>query len=129
MNDPTPTTPNGAPEPGPPRPPRKNIVGARLHPAGRTLEYDAAALMLELGERVVVEDQRGLMVATVSVPSAMRPVRGPLGRVLRRAEERDLRRLDSERKREAEALAFARERARARNLPMKVFRADILHGG
>jgi cell fate regulator YaaT (PSP1 superfamily) len=48
--------------------------------------------------------------------------------VLRVADERDLARLESERRRAAEALAFARERARARNLPIKMFRAE-LHPG
>lgn len=106
----------------------RNIVGVKLQPTGRTLECDARGLTLLRGERVVIDDRRGAQVATVSVPSAKRPVRGPLGRVLRRAEDRDLARQSDQHRREADALAFARERARARKLPIKMFRAE-LHSG
>ena len=51
----------------------------------------------------------------------------PVPRVLRVAGERDLARLEADRRRTSEALAFARERAKARNLPLKMFRAE-LHG-
>jgi cell fate regulator YaaT (PSP1 superfamily) len=52
-----------------------------------------------------------------------------MGRVLRRAEPRDLARAEEEQRRLADALAFARSRAHALRLPIKVFRVDIDHGG
>jgi cell fate regulator YaaT (PSP1 superfamily) len=107
---------------------RRNIAGVRLQPGGRTVECDAGGLRLAPGDAVMVDDRRGPLVATVSVPSADRPVRGPLVRVLRRADERDLERHQAQLRREAEALAFARERARARKLPMKFFRAELAPG-
>jgi cell fate regulator YaaT (PSP1 superfamily) len=57
------------------------------------------------------------------------PARGNVGRVLRRAEARDLDRLAAEERREVEALAFARERARARQLGIKFFRVDFAPSG
>jgi cell fate regulator YaaT (PSP1 superfamily) len=109
-------------------PAQRNIAGVRLHPTGRTFECDAGSFTLRPGERVMVEDRRGLMGAVVTVGSAERPVRGPLLRVVRRADERDLARAQTHQQREAAALTFARERARARSLPIKVFRAELLPG-
>ena len=44
------------------------------------------------------------------------------------AEARDLARAESDQRRATEALAFARERAKARQLPIKMFRVEM-HGG
>src|SRR5204863_4700298 len=49
--------------------------------------------------------------------------------VLRVADVRDLARLESDVRRAREALTFARERARARNLPIKMFRAELHQAG
>jgi len=63
------------------------------------------------------------------VPTTTRTGAGTLGRILRWAEPRDLARAQEEQRREADALAFARERAHALHLPIKVFRVDVGHGG
>jgi cell fate regulator YaaT (PSP1 superfamily) len=102
-------------------------VGVKVTPTGRTLACDAGKLTLRAGDRVVLDDE-GAPVATVAVGTALRPATPPLPRVLRVADERDLTRHQSDLRRAAEALAFARERARARNLPIKMFRAE-LHAG
>jgi cell fate regulator YaaT (PSP1 superfamily) len=103
----------------------RRIVGARLHPHGRTLEFEAGELELSPGDRIVVDDRRGgTEVAVVSVAAAIRVPRGPAARVIRRAEARDVQRLEAREAKSAEALAFARERVRARELPMKVFRVE-----
>jgi cell fate regulator YaaT (PSP1 superfamily) len=107
-------------------PPVLNVVGVKLTPTGRTFACDAGQLALRVGERVVVDDE-GSSVATVAVAAALRAAAPPLPRILRVADARDLSRLESERRRAAEGLAFARERAKARNLPIKVFRVE-LHG-
>jgi cell fate regulator YaaT (PSP1 superfamily) len=64
----------------------------------------------------------------VAVPSAERPVRGPLLRIVRRADERDLARAEAHVERETAALATARDRAKAHGLAIKVFRVEILPG-
>jgi cell fate regulator YaaT (PSP1 superfamily) len=105
--------------------PMRNIAGVKLHPTGRTIECDAGALNVRPGDKVMIDDRRGPLLAVVAVASAPRPVRGGLGRILRRADERDLNREKAHRQRESEAVAFARERARARKLAVKVFRAEL----
>jgi cell fate regulator YaaT (PSP1 superfamily) len=109
--------------------PTRNIAGVKLSPTGRTLECDAGALTVRAGDRVMIEDRRALLLAVVAVASAPRPERGPLGRIVRRADERDLARFEAHRQRESEAIAFARERARARKLSVKVFRAELSSHG
>jgi cell fate regulator YaaT (PSP1 superfamily) len=105
------------------------VVGVKLTPTGRTFACDAGKLSstLRLGDRVVLDDE-GASVATVAVAATLRSASPPLPRVLRVADARDLARLESDRRRAADALAFARECARARKLPIKMFRVE-LHGG
>jgi cell fate regulator YaaT (PSP1 superfamily) len=107
----------------------RNIAGVKLSPTGRTLECDAGGMAVRAGDRVMIDDRRGPLLGVVAVPSAERPVRGPLGRILRRADERDLDRVDAHRRRESDAVAFARDRARARGLSIKVFRAELTGSG
>jgi cell fate regulator YaaT (PSP1 superfamily) len=109
-------------------PPVLNVVGVKLAPTGRTFACDAGKLALRVGERVVVDDE-GASVATVAVATALRAAAPPLPRVLRVADARDLARHESERRRAAEALAYARERAKARNLPIKMFRVELNGSG
>jgi cell fate regulator YaaT (PSP1 superfamily) len=103
------------------------LVGVKLTPTGRTFACDAGKLDLGPGDRVVLDDDNA-SVGTVAVAPALRPATTPPPRVLRKADARDLARHEADRRRVADALAFARERARARNLPIKMFRVE-LHGG
>jgi cell fate regulator YaaT (PSP1 superfamily) len=112
------------------RPP--NLVGVRLAPQGRTLEYDAGELRLEAGDQVMVDDRRGgLALALVTVASGRRSAgaAGPMGKVHRRAEPPDHERARAEQGRQDETLAFARQRAHARGLSIKFFRIEVAPGG
>jgi cell fate regulator YaaT (PSP1 superfamily) len=109
-----------------------NLVGVRLAPQGRTLEYDAGDLRLEAGDQVMVDDRRGgLELALVTVASGRRPAgaAGPMGKVHRRAEPADHERARAEQRRQDETLVFARERAHARGLAIKLFRIETAPGG
>ncbi|HVU52297.1 MAG TPA: regulatory iron-sulfur-containing complex subunit RicT [Polyangia bacterium] len=109
-------------------PPVVNLVGVKLSPTGRTFGCDAGALAPRVGDRVVLDDEDA-SVATVAVTTALRAATPPLPRLLRLADARDLARLEADRRRADDALAFARERARARNLPIKMFRVELHAGG
>jgi cell fate regulator YaaT (PSP1 superfamily) len=106
-----------------------SVAGVKLTPTGRTFACDAGGLALHKGDRVIIEDERGVELATVAVPSALRSAGAPLPRVLRLADARDLARAEANDRRAAEALAIARERARAHGLQIKVFRVELHHGG
>ncbi len=107
---------------------RRALVKVRLARTGRMLDCDGAGLRLRQGEQVLVDDRRTTAVGTVTAALVLRGGPGPVGRVLRRAEPRDLARAAQEDCREEEALEFARQRARALGLPIKLFRADLGQG-
>jgi len=113
--------------------PTLNIAGVKLDPRGRVLACDAGGLELRHGEQVVVDDGRETEVGTVAVASARRAeaprTAAPLPRILRRAEPADLDRLRAAVERAAEARAFARERAAAQQLGIKIFRVEFQRGG
>jgi cell fate regulator YaaT (PSP1 superfamily) len=112
-----------------PKAPTVNLAGVKLDPRGRVLACDAGDLELRHGERVVVDDGRDAEVGVVAVPSAARSAPGPMPRILRRADARDLDRVVAAERRAAEARRFARERAAAQGLPIKLFRVDFQRGG
>lgn len=135
--DPAPQ-PDERPAPLPPAPasdgdrpaarPLRLVAGVRLRPGGRTFACDGRGWPLRPGTRVVVEDDHGPEVAVVTLAPALRPAPSRLVRLLRVADERDLERADGQRRRAADALGYARQQARARRLPIKVFHGE-LHGG
>jgi cell fate regulator YaaT (PSP1 superfamily) len=106
-----------------------NTTGVKFHPTGRTFEFDAGSLTLRRGDKVVIQDDGGQDVATVAVGSALRTTGGALARVLRVADTRDLEKLAANQRRAHEALAYGRELARSRQMPLKMFRAEFHHGG
>ena len=57
-----------------------------------------------------------------------RESKGERGRVIRKAEARDIARAEQDQKRQQDALSFARQRARALGLPIKLFRTDVGQG-
>ncbi|HEX7598965.1 MAG TPA: regulatory iron-sulfur-containing complex subunit RicT, partial [Polyangia bacterium] len=116
-------------EPSAPRRETRNVVGVKYTSTSRCFDCDSGTLVLRQGEAVVVDDRRGGGVATVSIPTTTREFSGTLGRVLRRAEPRDLQRAQEDSRRNLDALAYARARARALRMPIKVFRAELGQGG
>lgn len=102
-----------------------SVVGVRFVPAGRIQWCDAGDRDYVPGERVLVDSDRGHRLAWIATPPTRRPVRDRnLRRVIRRANEQDLR---GEREGEAErarTLRIAKDAAAALKLPLKVFRVE-----
>ena len=110
------------------------VAGVKLDPRGRILACDPGELSLRIGEQVVIsangrDDGRDADIGVVAIPFARRPAGEARPRILRRAEPRDLVRLQAASERAAEARAFARERAAAQGLPIKLFRVEAARGG
>jgi cell fate regulator YaaT (PSP1 superfamily) len=124
----TPESGRGRPE-GVARDPGRGLVKIRLARTGRSVECEANGLWLRQGEKVLVDDRRTTALGVVTRAAGGRPGPGGVGRVIRKAEPHDLARAAEEARREADALAYARERARAIGLPIKLFRADLGQGG
>ena len=103
----------------------RSSVRVRLARNGRVLDCECGNLVLRQGDQVLVDDRRTSTLGMVTIPSGTRQVQSIQGRVIRKAEARDFSRAEQEQKRQQESLAFARERARALGLPIKLFRTDI----
>lgn len=111
------------------RSPTRHLAGVRLTPTGRTIFFDAGELRLLPGDRVLVDDRRaGAVLGTVSLAPAPRVPQGSPGRVLRRAEARDLEKAQAELARRDGVLAAARTAVRKHELAIKIFRAEFAPG-
>jgi cell fate regulator YaaT (PSP1 superfamily) len=116
------------PEQGPGSVPHINIAGVRLRPGGRSYTCDAGNLSPKVGTRVVIQADRGPEIGVVMVAAALRPSRSRMPRILRIADRRDLERAETEDRRIADALRFARQLVKDRKLPIKIFHAEVASG-
>src|SRR5262249_19023047 len=103
-----------------------SIAGIRFVPGGRVQWCDAGDADYAQGERVMGHRARGPRLAWIAVPPERHPIRERgMRRVIRRANEQDLRgerEGDADR---AQALRVAKDKAAALRLPLKVFRVEV----
>jgi cell fate regulator YaaT (PSP1 superfamily) len=106
-----------------------SVVGVRFVPAGRMQWCDAGDGDFVPGERVLVDSDRGQRLAWIATVPTRRGVRDRnLRRVIRRANEIDLRgELAGEHDRK-ELLRVAKDAATRLKLPLKVFRVEKTGG-
>jgi cell fate regulator YaaT (PSP1 superfamily) len=103
------------------------VVGVRLHGQVRVSQFNARGQDFDLGERVMVEVDRGTEVG--EVVQATTRVRKTCGLscmpgVIRLATPDDLRTDEEDRSAEASAFAWCRDRIRERNMPMRLVRVE-----
>jgi cell fate regulator YaaT (PSP1 superfamily) len=104
------------------------VAGVRFAPGGRIAWLNAGDAAYAVGERVIVDGERGPRLGTIAAAPARRALPagdGRLRRVLRRAGERELRAEDTDDAGRAHALRVAKDRAAALRLPLKVFRVEV----
>jgi cell fate regulator YaaT (PSP1 superfamily) len=111
----------------------RSVVGVKFAAAGKIYSCDAGDASYRRGEQVVVEGERGVRIGTVAIEAVRRASRpsgpGPARRIVRRPNFNDRRTLERNDERGREVLARARDLARAHELPIKVFRAELSLGG
>jgi cell fate regulator YaaT (PSP1 superfamily) len=108
------------------------IVPVKFQHAGRHYDFNAQGLELQTGTRVVVETERGRALATVvAAPREISPEQAPEGlkSVLRIATDDDIAQAAANAAREHIAVHYCRERVLARNLEMKLVRAEYAFDG
>jgi cell fate regulator YaaT (PSP1 superfamily) len=105
------------------------LVRVRFLLTGRVMDCESGDFAFRKGEEVVADDRRMGGLAEVLIGTCLRPPERTIGRVIRRAEPRDRERAQQERKRQVEAMTYARERARAYELPIKFFRVELGQSG
>jgi cell fate regulator YaaT (PSP1 superfamily) len=85
------------------------IVGVKFKPCGKIYDFESGAFVLNKGNSVIVETERGLCFGTVAIPpgSCRGPVSGrSLKKVFRLANEEDFIRLTRNKQKEGSAHSF-----------------------
>ncbi len=101
------------------------VVGVCLERSRELQFYNRAGLALERGERVLVQTERGLQLATVVVPRRVAPDEDtPAQGICRVATEDDLRRAEELRRKAQEALVKCRAKVAEHKLPMRLVDAE-----
>jgi len=104
-----------------------SVAGVRFVPGGRVQWCDAGETDYTTGERVLVDTDRGSRLAWIAVAASRKAVRDRgLRRVIRRANDSDLRGERAGDADRAHALRLAKDKAAALRLPLKVFRVEVL---
>jgi cell fate regulator YaaT (PSP1 superfamily) len=114
----SPSTTTGTPTP---------VIGVTYRTAGKVYDFDPGSLILQRGDLVVVENDRGPALGTVArpaAPSAAGRESERLQKVLRKADARDLAREELNKQREHDARRLCLTRIRERRLAMKLVRVE-----
>ena len=108
----------------------RNLVGVKFATAGRVYHFDGGAGSYQPGDEVVVEGDRGQRIGHVATASRRQAHKhSNLKRIIRRTDRNDRRTIDRNQQLGDEALRGARKQVKAMGLPIKVFRAEVAHGG
>ncbi len=108
------------------------IVPLKFQQAGRQYNFNALTLDLKVGDKVIVETDRGRAMATVVVPPhevAEHEAPEGLKSIQRLATEEDLAMAENNAAREKEARRFCMDRIHSRQLEMKLVRAEYAFDG
>jgi len=108
------------------------MVGVRFTNAGKVYEYDPGRLALEQGDQVIVATERGTALGTVAVAprSILLPADAtPPQRVIKKADSRDMARLESQLQRAHQAARVFRQRVRELGLRMKLIKTECVFDG
>lgn len=114
------------------RPAQARLVKIKFRSAGRHYDFNALALTLSPGDKVIVETDRGRALGTVvSEPREASGAEIPEGlkNILRHAVADDLTMAATFATRERDALRFCRDRVAERKMDMKLVRAEYLFDG
>ncbi len=103
-----------------------NVVGIRFKSCGKIYDFEVNGLEVRKGDRVIIDSEFGLSIGSVAVDAHIveNPVK-ELKKVLRLANEEDLRQKQENEKFEKEARGFCYERIMARGLPMKLVCSEV----
>jgi cell fate regulator YaaT (PSP1 superfamily) len=108
------------------------IVKLQFNTAGKLYDFNAGALDLKAGDRVIVETERGKSIATVVVPSveiADEHLPEGLKTITRKAFPEDLEAAARNAIKEKESYDFCLARIKERGMAMKLVRVEYLYDG
>lgn len=108
----------------------KTLVGIQFKRAGRIYDFDTGGLNFEIGNRVVVETERGLGLGVIVVPPREvedEDLPNDLKRVIRKANVSDIERQIKNCDRERRAMELCRKFISEQGLDMKLVNVDFFY--
>ncbi len=106
----------------------KKVVGIRFKPAGKVYDFDCGAFVLNKGDKVIVETERGLGFGSVVVPPVPMKTspapKKPIKKVHRLASEKDYQQIEKNAATEKRAHAYCLKSIAELNLKMNLFAVE-----
>ncbi|NLD11594.1 MAG: stage 0 sporulation family protein, partial [Clostridiales bacterium] len=99
------------------------VVGVRFKNTGKVYYFDPEDLDIKTGEGVIVETARGMEYGTVTLDITEikdEDVTKPLKKIVRIADEKDIKRHEENENKKAKAMEICQEKIRKHNLEMKL---------
>lgn len=109
-----------------------SVIGVRFSEVGKIYYFDPGNLEIELNDEVVVETVRGLEFGEVVISARElkeKEIVKPLKKVLRKADEKDFKRLEKNKKKEKEAHDICVEKINKHNMEMKLIDVEYTFDG
>ena len=110
----------------------RTIVGVAFKRPGKTYSFDPDGLTLRVGDQVVVKTTKGVELGeVVAFPRDVEDaaIAQPLKKVVRKANDEDVAKLERNRERQAEALKAAQNKIEEHRLPMRLVDVDQAFDG
>ena len=109
-----------------------NVVGVRFKDVGKVYYFDPVDMDFELDEKVIVETVRGLECGEIAIEPkdvSDSEIVKPLKKIIRKATKEDIKKLEENRKKEAEALRVCEQKIAKHGLDMKLVDVDYTLDG
>jgi cell fate regulator YaaT (PSP1 superfamily) len=110
----------------------KTIIGVRFADVGKVYYFDPGELKLAAGDNVIVETARGVEFGDVVLgPKEVKEesLTKPLKKVIKKADEKDFKKLDKNRQRQEEAFRVCEEKIEKHNMKMKLIDVEYTFDG
>lgn len=108
------------------------VVGIRFKENGKIYYFDPDSKTFSKGEKVIVETVRGIEcgeIASANHTVAEEEIRHPLKKIIRGANAEDIKIVETNRKKEAEAFAFCEKKVQQLGLDMKLVEVECTFDG
>jgi cell fate regulator YaaT (PSP1 superfamily) len=110
----------------------KTVIGVRFKDVGKVYYFDPGDVSIEIGDGVIVETIRGVEFGEVVL--APREIKDekiimPLKPIIKKAEEKDFEKLESNKKKEEEAFCICLEKIQKHNMQMKLIKVEYTFDG
>ena len=110
----------------------KTIIGVRFKDVGKVYYFDPGDAQIEMGDGVIVETVRGVEFGEVVLEPrevTNEKIIKPLKTIIKKADEKDIKKLSANKQKEKEALSVCQEKIQKHNMQMKLINVEYTFDG